>query len=358
MYARFQAPAEDWKRRPARSARAIAEGAEGGHPERTDGTLGRRRIGFGQALIADRRAATGTARTAGTLARMNQHPSDDGGAAKSTARDAMLNARDRTVAMVDGVRQRLRLTWRGFVALLCALGAVAMTGVVLSKVSEDVLRSNGLEVKDTANLQFVTDHRSTALVSLARGLTQFGSVGFLVVIAVAAGVFLWFRGARLVTAVAPLAALLTAGALAGVGKVLVARQRPPTQFRLLPETDASFPSGHSTDSAALYLTLGLIVAVVLLRRPLARALTIVGAGLLVAGVGASRLILGVHWPTDVLAGWSLGATVAITVTTAAVLVGHLASGDPSLRVGERHRLIGRVRELLVIERGTLRTVSA
>lgn len=276
----------------------------------------------------------------------------------SGVRDLPKRAVSWTAAAVVRLRDRLQLTWRGFLVLLGAAAALGFAGLVLSAVSEDVVAGNGLETHDAANLQIVTDHRSAALIGVAKAFSQLGGVGVLVIVALAVGVFLWFRGAQLVAAAAPLCALLMAGALAGVGKVLVARSRPPAQLRLIPESDASFPSGHSTDSAAFYLTLGVIVAVVLLRRPIARAFTVAAAGLLAVGVGMSRLVLGVHWPTDVLAGWALGATVAVIVSTAAILACHLASGDPSTGVGDRRRLIGRVRTLLAIQRGTLHSAPA
>ena len=241
---------------------------------------------------------------------------------------------------------------------MSAVVALGFAGLVLTAVSEDVVASDGLERHDPANLQFFTDHRSAALVGVAKAWTQLGGVGVLVVVAIAAGVFLWFRGARLVAASAPLLALLTAGALAGVGKVLVARSRPPEQFRLISESDASFPSGHSTDSAALYLTFGLILAVVLFRRPITRVLVVAAAGLIAVGVGLSRLVLGVHWPTDVLAGWALGATVAVIVSTSALLACHLAPVDPSSGAGDRRRVLAFSRRLLVRQRPAVHRATA
>lgn len=263
-----------------------------------------------------------------------------------------------TIAVVLRFRDRLRLSWRGFLALVGAVAALGFAGLVLTAVSEDVVVRDGLERHDPANLQFFTDHRSAAVVSVAKVWTQLGGVGVLVVVAIGAGVFLWFGGARLVAAAAPLFALLMAGALAGVGKMLVARSRPPEQFRLIPESDASFPSGHSTDSAALYLTLGLIVAVVLFRRPITRALIVGAAGLIAVGVGVSRLVLGVHWMTDVLAGWALGSTVAVIVSTGALLACHLAPIDPSSGAGGRRRVLAFSHRLLTWRRPTVHRVAA
>jgi undecaprenyl-diphosphatase len=72
----------------------------------------------------------------------------------------------------------------------------------------------------------------------------------------------------------------------------------------------SFPSGHSTASAALWLSLAMLAASFEPGRR-EKVFWFVVAGILIFGVGASRVFLGVHWPTDVLAGWMLGACWAL-----------------------------------------------
>jgi undecaprenyl-diphosphatase len=216
--------------------------------------------------------------------------------------------------------RRSGLTARGLIALLAAVTTMAGAMLVLAVTSEDVVGRNGLATDDPGWLRFVTSHRTGWLVDFARAMSEVGSVGVLGLIAIAIAVVLWMRGARLALAIAPGVALGLAGACAAVGKDLVARSRPPLGIRLASESEASFPSGHATDSTALFVALALVLAVVLFQSPRIRALIVSGAMLLAGLVGASRLELGVHWPTDVIAGYALGLAVAVAVTIGAVLV--------------------------------------
>ena len=105
-------------------------------------------------------------------------------------------------------------------------------------------------------------------------------------------------------------ALLGAVLLSFVIKAGIERPRPDLFPHGTPVYTASFPSGHSTGAAATYLTLGALLA----RFQRARRLKIYFmsvAVLLTLMIGLSRLYLGVHWPTDVLAGWTLGSCWAL-----------------------------------------------
>jgi membrane-associated phospholipid phosphatase len=223
---------------------------------------------------------------------------------------------DRPIKATWKVASWIQLTGAGWVALFAAFVTMALATVGLLAVSHDVVDHGGLAQHDPAHLNFFTHLRSGWSVELSRIVTQFGSVGVLVVLAISAGGLLWWRGARLSVALAPVLVLGSSASLVALLKPLIHRARPPLPLRLVTENEPSFPSGHSTDSAALFLTVGLLVAVVILRRPIARVLAVGISGLAAMFIGLSRLVLGVHWPTDVLAGWCLGALVCLLVTTA------------------------------------------
>jgi undecaprenyl-diphosphatase len=110
-------------------------------------------------------------------------------------------------------------------------------------------------------------------------------------------------------------ALLVAGAIAGGAlvseglKMVFARARPDIVTHLAEVQSASFPSGHAMLSAVAYLTLGALLARAH-RSKRVKALVMGAAILLTVLVGVSRVYLGVHWPTDVLAGWCVGAAWA------------------------------------------------
>ena len=170
-------------------------------------------------------------------------------------------------------------------------------------------------------------------------------------LALVATVLLWRSGTRLAVALVPTVAFSVAAAAVVITKTVVGRSRPPASFRhLVSESDASFPSGHATDSAAVLVAIALVLAVFVLRRPIMRVGSIVAAAVLSGAIGTSRLVLGVHWPTDVLAGWALGISIAIAVATSAALLARITPPPPDESAGLIRRLLFRVRRALATER--------
>jgi undecaprenyl-diphosphatase len=213
----------------------------------------------------------------------------------------------------------LQLTWRGYVCLFGACVAAGVSLLMFAAVGEDVVSRNGQFRNDPARLSWFVAHRDVLNVDTAKLLAIGGSVGMLLVFAGIAAIVLIWRRAPLALALTPIVALLAAGTVAGLVKALVDRARPAGALRLASESGASFPSGHATDTTAFVLATALVIAIVILRRPLARGATIAAAGLVSIAMAASRLLLGVHWPTDVEAGLTLGVGVALASVVAAML---------------------------------------
>src|SRR6266516_3940040 len=220
--------------------------------------------------------------------------------------------RRRFPAQVAWGRRRLdarspRGFWLTFTVAAGALAAWAFGGL-----TQDVTGHDDTVLADPHVTTWVIAHRTGWLTSALKVLTWLGSTAVIIPAGLATGLYFLIRrrGWR------PLA-LLTAAVAGAVGlydivKALVGRPRPPGAIWIGHYTGAAFPSGHATQSAAFYAMLAIVLGAGLSFRR--RAAVWSAAALVVFIVGASRIYLGAHWLTDVLAGYALGATwVAIVV---------------------------------------------
>lgn len=248
------------------------------------------------------------------------------------------------------VSRRLGLTWRGWCVLAAGILALGAALAVLAGVSEDVTQHNGLASSDPSHLRYFTDHRPDLLVHASRVVTDLGNAAIVAIIATAAGLLLWRRGLPVAVAAAPLITMGVGAVVSDLAKRLVDRGRPSVSLRLIVEGEPSFPSGHATNAAGVYLTLGLVLAVFVFRRPLLRGAVVASAALVAGAVGVSRLVLGVHWPSDVLAGWALGAVVALSVTITATLLIGLLPRNPASPTNRFQRTVLGVGRFLALER--------
>ena len=139
------------------------------------------------------------------------------------------------------------------------------------------------------------------LVAIARFFTALGEPTVLIAAGVAVWLWLWYAGRARLGLVLLAIAMLGRG-LSEVQKYWVARARPGLETHLVVVKTQSFPSGHASSSMIFYLTMALALAggTRWLRPAVACAIVM---SLL---VGTSRVMLGVHWPSDVIGGWSFG----------------------------------------------------
>ena len=200
-------------------------------------------------------------------------------------------------------------------ALLLALALAASAIWGFAELADEVLEGETHAFDETVllALRSATDHGDPLgpgwLEEMMRDVTALGSTGVLTFITLAVAGFLALQGKTH----AALFVLLAVGGgmlLSTLLKMGFDRPRPDLVPHATLVYTASFPSGHSTMAAVVYLTLGALLARVQPRRLL--KLYLIGlAVLLTVAVGASRVYLGVHWPTDVVAGWALGAAWAL-----------------------------------------------
>jgi undecaprenyl-diphosphatase len=216
----------------------------------------------------------------------------------------------------QGRRAFSLLNWIGRHQLPLLLGLAIVTGGTWSfvELADEVLEGETHSIDQSILLAM----RSPAdladplgpgwLEEIGRDLTALGGIAVLVIISCAGVGYLLlsrhYRGTLFLTMV-----LIGGWALSTALKAGFDRPRPD----LVPHGSivytASFPSGHSMMAAVTYLTLGVMLARVQSHRRL-KAYFLLTAIVLTLLVGISRVYLGVHWPTDVLAGWTAGAAWA------------------------------------------------
>ncbi len=147
------------------------------------------------------------------------------------------------------------------------------------------------------------------LEEFGRDVTALGGFGVLAFLTLAVAGFLWLQGNRRSLWLI----LFSVGGgqlISTLAKYGFDRPRPDLVPHGMAVYTSSFPSGHSMMSAVTYLTLAALVARVQPTRAL-KAYVLALAVLLTVSIGISRVYLGVHWPTDVLAGWTAGAAWAL-----------------------------------------------
>ena len=197
----------------------------------------------------------------------------------------------------------VRLTAKRF--FLLALLTVLIVGI---KVFEDVIAKESGPV-DTAMLWFIRQKTPVALTDFFALITTTGAAIFLVPATLFLTVtFLAFK--HRYEAILLAASMACAGLLSYFIKALVNRSRPDlwtTEWY----SGSSFPSGHTLSTATFATALVLCVARL---RPSSRYAALLLAVLWIGLVGLSRLVLGVHWPTDVLAAICVGVFTALAIS--------------------------------------------
>jgi membrane-associated phospholipid phosphatase len=188
------------------------------------------------------------------------------------------------------------------VELVGGLLILTVAAWVFGAVAEDVVE--GDTRLDTRLADWLHDHASPGWTTFFESVTFLGNVPTLAAFALVSAIVLAVRGHRAELQLLLLAAVGTQILTLGL-KLGFERERPFFPDPLATESSYSFPSGHASVSLAVYGTIGFILARHLDDRR-AQIASLAAAAVLVGLVGFSRLYLGVHFLTDVVAGFSVG----------------------------------------------------
>jgi len=197
--------------------------------------------------------------------------------------------------------------------LLLSLAGLVMSIIVMllmAKVHEEIAQPF-LEHVDQAVMQAVHADDTPALTGLAFTLTFIGSPSALIPLVTIAAIVLWKVRLRH-DAVLLVVAIGGAALIDTVLKLHFRRIRPTVPWALVTEHSFSFPSGHSVGAVVLYGTITYLIWNHL-HDFAQRTAVIASALLLIAGIGLSRVYIGVHYPTDVAAGYLVGLLWLLTL---------------------------------------------
>jgi membrane-associated phospholipid phosphatase len=192
------------------------------------------------------------------------------------------------------IRSRFTLSFFILFGCLCLL-------TLFGWLSQEVLAKETFGF-DTTILLWLHQYSNPAIDSLMLGLTNLANPEFVVIlVAISLGVLLWYRR---VWAAQIFGLNCLGGLILNQGlKLIFVKPRPKLWTPLVVEHSYSFPSGHALGSLVLYGFLAVLLAD---RYPRYRIGIYSGASAIVMAIGLSRLFLGVHYPTDIIAGYAVG----------------------------------------------------
>lgn len=216
---------------------------------------------------------------------------------------------------------------RSLITLAVGLVTLAVLGWVFGETTEAVLQQDDIAALDSPATRWLVANRTPWLTRTMQIVTELGSAWFVVLLlAVVTGGLLARPGTRSLAWVPPVSAAGAALLVLAV-KLAIARPRPTMGEILAAAGGYSFPSGHSAQAVATYGALAWVVT--RLAPAVPRWVVWSVAATIAVLIGFSRLYLGVHWLSDVVGGWTLGAAWLV------LTVGVLTAGRLRARVRER-----------------------
>lgn len=217
------------------------------------------------------------------------------------------------IERVRRLLDRLRLRLEPAVLVMLAIGTVSVWGFI--KIADEV-SDNETQTFDRLVITTFRDPANPAdpvgppwVEEMARDVSALGGFAWITFATLAIGIYLWLDG-KSHMALFLMGATASGGLMSLLLKSVFSRPRPDVVPHLSKVFSSSFPSGHSMLAAVVYLTLGSLLASVISKVTL-KIYVLFVAVMLTTAVGVTRVYLGVHYPTDVLAGWLAGLVWAL-----------------------------------------------
>jgi undecaprenyl-diphosphatase len=216
-------------------------------------------------------------------------------------------------SLLERLERRTSLSAAFWLTVLVGLLIAALLLLGVSALVDTVAEGE-TQTWDQAVIAWVASHRLRPVTDVTLVATHLGDFWPTAVI-VSSGFWFMVGRRRYVSALALLAAVLGGFLLNTLMKDVFQRPRPLADYNLVKPIGFSFPSGHAMISASMYLVFAYVVARSLESLAWRRAVWAL-VGVLIAVVALSRVYLGVHYPTDVTAGFLAGSLWATVVVTA------------------------------------------
>lgn len=235
-------------------------------------------------------------------------------------------------AAVRMARAAGRMPREVLVSVAALVGLVgAVNGIeAFAEIAELVLEGGEYAWVDGAVLNVVVGARTPPLTEAFVVITQIGAGVLVAAVALVGGSALAFAARSLLPLLLVVASTAGMAVTVFVVKLLVARPRPAHELATYVEDGYGFPSAHAANTTTVYLMLA-VLTVGIVRALWVRVLVAAMAVIVSAAVGLSRVVLGVHSPTDVLAGWVLAISWVVLVVAAWALVRHSRAALAYLR---------------------------
>jgi undecaprenyl-diphosphatase len=248
--------------------------------------------------------------------------------ARQLERPAVLALRRRYTTQLDFLARRFSPRGALGLSLTAGLAAVVGFGWLFGGITEDVIKGNELAALDSPVASWLADHRVAWLTAAMRAATELGSLRVVGSLVAATALLLVIRTRRAEAAALLVVAAAGASLLVALVKLLVGRARPEVGGVLALVDSSAFPSGHSAQAVATYGALAYLAGRAASRWG-QRVAAWTAAALIAVLVGFSRLYLGVHWLSDVLGGYALGAAWLSVVITASATYRRLREQEAS-----------------------------